>query len=45
MKKYPKYKDSGIDWIGEIPQGWAITSIQKVAKGNQYSLTGGPFGF
>ncbi len=22
MKKYPKYKDSGIEWIGEIPEHW-----------------------
>jgi type I restriction enzyme S subunit len=22
MKKYPKYKDSGIEWVGAIPEGW-----------------------
>jgi len=22
LKTYPKYKDSGIEWIGEIPEGW-----------------------
>ena len=22
MKRYEKYKDSGVDWIGEIPEGW-----------------------
>jgi type I restriction enzyme S subunit len=22
MKRYPKYKDSGIDWLGEIPEHW-----------------------
>jgi len=22
MKKYDTYKDSGIEWIGEIPEGW-----------------------
>ncbi len=22
MKRYPKYKDSGVDWIGEIPKDW-----------------------
>ena len=20
-KKYPKYKDSGVEWIGDIPEG------------------------
>ena len=22
MKPYPEYKDSGVEWIGEIPVGW-----------------------
>ena len=21
-KKYPSYKDSGIEWLGEIPEHW-----------------------
>ena len=21
-KRYPKYKDSGVEWIGEIPEHW-----------------------
>ena len=25
MKQYPKYKDSGIQWIGQIPEEWEIT--------------------
>ena len=24
MKQYPKYKDSGIQWIGQIPEGWRV---------------------
>ncbi len=24
MKQYPKYKDSGIQWIGQIPEGWNV---------------------
>ncbi len=23
-KPYPKYKDSGVEWLGEIPEGWEI---------------------
>ncbi len=30
IKKYDKYKDSGIDWIGEIPQDWNVTKIGQV---------------
>jgi type I restriction enzyme, S subunit len=22
MKRYPKYKDSGVEWLGEIPEHW-----------------------
>jgi len=22
LKSYPEYKDSGVEWIGEIPEGW-----------------------
>lgn len=32
MKKYPKYKDSGISWIGEIPEEWKAIPIYAVAK-------------
>jgi len=28
MKKYPAYKDSGVEWIGEIPQGWITSKIK-----------------
>ena len=26
-RKYLKYKDSGIEWIGEIPEGWEVKKI------------------
>ncbi|MEH2121288.1 restriction endonuclease subunit S [Nostoc sp.] len=28
MKRYPKYKYSGIDWIGEIPEHWNVTRLK-----------------
>lgn len=28
MKAYPKYKDSGIEWIGEIPEGWDVKKLK-----------------
>lgn len=28
MKKYDSYKDSGIEWIGEIPSHWKITKVK-----------------
>jgi type I restriction enzyme S subunit len=28
MKKYDNYKDSGIEWIGEIPEHWKLKKIK-----------------
>lgn len=28
MKKYEIYKDSGIEWIGEIPEGWHTSKLK-----------------
>ena len=32
MKKYPKYKDSGIEWIGEIPEHWEVKRLDLVVN-------------
>ncbi|EON77694.1 Type I restriction-modification system, specificity subunit S [Lunatimonas lonarensis] len=32
MKKYESYKDSGLDWIGEIPSGWIISKLKFYAN-------------
>jgi restriction endonuclease S subunit len=39
MQKYSAYKDSGIEWLGEVPEGWAVTRLKFAAivnptKGN-----------
>ena len=47
--RYDKYKDSGIAWIGEIPEHWDITNIKnhynvilgKMVERNNDSSTGG----
>ena len=28
MKRYPKYKDSGVEWIGEIPEHWEVKRLK-----------------
>ncbi len=28
MERYEKYKDSGVEWIGEIPEGWEVVPIK-----------------
>jgi type I restriction enzyme S subunit len=32
MKKYPKYKASGVEWIGEIPETWNIKKLKFIAQ-------------
>ncbi|KOE05475.1 hypothetical protein ACS82_00990 [Vibrio parahaemolyticus] len=31
-KAYPEYKDSGIDWLGEIPESWIALPIKRVSS-------------
>ena len=30
MERYPKYKDSGVEWIGEIPEHWVVKKLKYV---------------
>ena len=32
MEKYDNYKDSGIEWIGEIPEHWEVKKIKHLTK-------------
>ena len=38
-KKYPSYKDSGVEWLGEIPENWNIKRLKNVIRA---SITDGP---
>lgn len=29
-KRYPKYKDSGVDWIGDVPEHWDAVRITRL---------------
>lgn len=29
MDRYEEYKDSGVDWIGEIPAGWEVDKVKR----------------
>ena len=39
-KPYPVYKDSGVEWLGEIPAHWEVKRIRDLAE----ALQTGPFG-
>ena len=52
MNKYEKYKNSGIEWIGEIPEHWDFLSLKhcvsiKITDGPhetpKFTLNGVPF--
>ncbi len=37
LKPYPAYKDSGVEWLGEVPAHWTVTTlghIGQIFKGN-----------
>ncbi len=31
-KRYPKYKPSGVEWIGEIPEHWEVLPLKIISK-------------
>lgn len=37
-------KDSGIEWIGQIPQEWDIVKIKHIIDDNEFGIKIGPFG-
>lgn len=39
MQRYEKYKDSGVDWIGEIPESWGLTAVKNLLA---IPITDGP---
>lgn len=32
MKKYDNYKDSGVEWIGKIPEHWDVKKLKFISK-------------
>ena len=42
MKRYKTYKDSGVEWIGKVPEHWEIKRLKNI--GNLYSGLSGKSG-
>ena len=36
--RYPKHKDSGVEWIGNVPEHWAVKPIKIIASCNDETL-------
>lgn len=32
LKPYPTYKDSGVGWLGEVPEGWRVVALREVGR-------------
>jgi len=39
-KRYPAYKDSGIEWLGEIPEHWNTYRIKNIINPYEYYPVG-----
>ncbi len=37
--RYPKYKDSGVEWLGEVPEHWAVSQLKRIVS---MPITDGP---
>lgn len=44
LDKTVPMKDSGIDWIGQIPQGWGVSKLKFILEKGSNSIKVGPFG-
>ena len=38
MERYEKYKDSGVEWIGEIPDGGEVKKLKYIADANPSNI-------
>jgi type I restriction enzyme S subunit len=43
IKSYPVYKDSGVEWLGDVPQHWEVKRVKDIVKriGNGVTPRGG----
>ena len=44
IEKYSSYKDSGVEWLGEIPEHWDLKPIKYLKKNIKNAFVDGPFG-
>jgi type I restriction enzyme S subunit len=43
-RRYPKYKPSGVEWLGEVPEGWAVHPLRRYLIPGNEGIKIGPFG-
>jgi len=40
LPRYPEYRDSGVEWLGEVPAHWEVSTLRRVTV----DKCDGPFG-
>ena len=40
LRAYPEYKESGVEWLGEIPEHWAVNRLRTTVTGCQNGVWG-----
>ena len=40
IQPYPRYRDSGVEWLGEVPQHWAVVPLKSMIQ----TFVGGSWG-
>ena len=38
-RRYPEYKDSGVEWLGEIPAGWEVSRLKRLLRRCDYGVS------
>jgi type I restriction enzyme S subunit len=38
--RYPKYKDSGVEWLGEVPEAWRVARLKHLLARNDGGVWG-----
>src|SRR5262245_22159220 len=44
FKSYPTYKDTGAEWLGEIPAHWELRRLRQLLMSRKGAIKTGPFG-
>ena len=40
LRAYPEYRESGVEWLGEIPEHWAVNRLRTTVTGCQNGVWG-----
>jgi type I restriction enzyme S subunit len=42
--RYERYKDSGVEWLGEVPEHWQVKRLKHIKALSPNAFVDGPFG-